>query len=240
MPAPISFEDYALVSAGLADGLELSQLLDHCGLDGMSWLEGERHWREKVAADSDNLEGLGDELVAEQMRARQLWNRPIPPLDEALDDWIHFQRQLVEQPDPLAYLDELRILPSDLARLADRWQQRMHDDRSLLERLAAILNEPPRRVDVAPLAPPRLPDAAAAASAEPAPATLPRLDAPDGPPPLSMPLPTLEDTADPVDEPGYRDPVLPFVVSPRSRPRPRPVVADSALPFRPPSSRNRT
>jgi hypothetical protein len=201
----ISFEDYAFVSAGVADGLELAVLLRHLEVDPEVWRLGEQIWRERLRQDDSIEGGLHERLANEQEHARELWSRPIPPLDDDLDAWIDFQRHLLEQPNPLAHLEQLGITFGDLARLATLWQGRIHQDRTLLERMAKRLTEPPADVRIAPLPPPRLPGSDPAqtlklraladqAGADSSAVTLDDEDATATLlPPLSMDLPKVED-----------------------------------------------
>ncbi|HHH26861.1 MAG TPA: hypothetical protein ENK57_00710 [Polyangiaceae bacterium] len=160
---PISLEDYAFVSAGTSDGIDLDALLAHRQLDPSSWPWAEMYWLERLM--DDLIEGGGElslrmgELQAE---ARKSWDRRLPPLDEDLRAWVDWSRELAAQPDPAAWLEDQGLRPLDLLKLQQIWAQRLSTDEAMQQEYAAMQQEPAEPVHVPKPPAPALPDTPAA------------------------------------------------------------------------------
>ena len=154
----IELKDYAFVSAGLADGLMLEELLGYLELDERTWQRADADWQRRLLADLRIGMRLNLELDELQREARKIWHRPIPPLDDDLRSWLDFQRGLGSQEEPAAYLASIPLRPGEVGALSQRWAARMAAEPTLMAQAGAILAEPPRPVDIPPPPPPRLPD----------------------------------------------------------------------------------
>ena len=137
----LSFEQYVFVSSGLADGIELEQLLGFVDVDLATWTTGQQTFDETLSQEPEL------ELRAEDLRimARSVWTRAIAPLDDDVGAWIDFHRNL-----PAYDLQALSITPGDLGLLASRWGERIAGAPALRAQLAAALQTPPREVAVEP------------------------------------------------------------------------------------------
>lgn len=259
---PITLEDYAFVTAGRLDDIELADLLAYRQLDALQWNAGEHYWVERLAAE--HLSELDGELTRLQADARSLWHRPVPPLDSDLRAWLDFQRSMASAPNPLRFVEQHGLTMGDLVWLQSEWQQKLGADRQLAEQAGKILAEPPRPVQIERPARPRVPRA----EREPAPEAPKNEPVEDEAPHLSMPLPSPIEGVEGAEEdeavdsmtlpkrsetapppPSTREAetltdtfegppqnsALPFVATPPSiGPRSRTHEGDSALPFRAP------
>lgn len=222
----VLLETYSLVTAGLADGIPLEELLEHVEVAEPCWRQADRVWTRRLLEDLSASGKLNVEIDRLQREARRVWARPVPPLDSDLRAWIDFLRTLGAHPDPIGRLETLAIVPSDLARLQESWSSRLQADAELRAELERIVAVAPREVSVPRPARPVLPRRArssdgttflvAVKSGETLPFTPGPAVAPA--PPVSVPLPAaarthgLEATPPPISrEP--RTPVLPFSVA---------------------------
>ena len=153
----VTLAHYALVTAGLADGIALEALLEHVEVSANRWAEAELVWTQRMVAELAAGCRLALELDAMQQEAREIWRRPIPPLDEDLKAWLDFQRGLAEHDDPPAYLESIPLRVGDLGMLQRLWSGRMAKEPQLVAQAASILTQPAELVRVPPPPPTRLP-----------------------------------------------------------------------------------
>jgi hypothetical protein len=158
--APISVEDYAFVTAGLLDELELTELIGFRGIDTSQWKEGQDYWAARIRNEVVLRAGVADELSRLRIEARRAWHRPVPPLDEDLRAWLDFQRTVLTRPDPLAELRQRALTLGDLTFLQVVWQGRIAADQELAREAVRILADEPQEVQVPQPPRPRLPQRA--------------------------------------------------------------------------------
>ncbi|RLB61809.1 MAG: hypothetical protein DRI90_10520 [Deltaproteobacteria bacterium] len=153
----VTLVQYALVTAGVADGIALEALLEYVAVSGNRWAEAELLWSKRMVADLAEGCRLTLELDTLQQEAREIWGRPIPPLDEDLKAWLDFQRGLAEQDDSPAYLESIPLRIGDLGMLQRLWSARMASEPQLAEQAATLLAQPAEPVTVPPPPLPSLP-----------------------------------------------------------------------------------
>ena len=150
----VSLESYAFMTAGLADGLALDDLLEHQRLDPSAWDRADEAWGEVLLEDLEHEMELTFALDEAQRKAREVWVRPIPPLDSDLRAWLDFLRGLGGLEDVMAHLAAIPLSASDLGRLQRQWAAKMTEDPALMETASAILATPAEPVEVPSPGPP--------------------------------------------------------------------------------------
>jgi hypothetical protein len=228
----VTLAQFAFVRAGLTDGLGLDDLLGFLRLDARTWRAAEEAWNEHVLDAIEGDPSFFDALEAATAEARKHWTRRIPPLDEDLRGWFDFLQTWLDDADPVAFLEEMKLGVADLAHLHRLWSDRLAGDAKLraeaLEILRGERREPPvpaperpRLIRTGPT--PRGSDGKTAAVVNPRTRALPFGDGEPGPlpPPLAVPLPRRKRpraTAPGLDETCLggahdADPALPFAAS---------------------------
>lgn len=153
----VTLEQYAIIRAGVEDGLPLGQLLGLTGVVPKSWVRAEDAWHERLIADLD-VEGPVTAVLDELMRrAQRRWLRRIPPLDTDLRSWLDFERAWAPDVDGDAFLDTFGMRPSDMTRLATLWAERLEADPALAAQALTILADEPGRLCEPKSEPVRLP-----------------------------------------------------------------------------------
>ncbi|APR78513.1 Hypothetical protein A7982_03860 [Minicystis rosea] len=196
----VTLAQFAFVRAGLTDGLGLGELLGFLRLDARTWEAAEEAWDEHVLDAIEDDPSFFDALEAATAEARTHWTRRIPPLDEDLRSWFDFLQAWLAHPDPVAFLEEMKLGVADLAHLHRLWSDRLAEDAKLradaLELLQGERREPPvpaperpRLIQTGPT--PRGRDGKTATVVSPRTRALPFGEGEPGPlpPPLAVPLP---------------------------------------------------
>lgn len=156
-PQGVSLRQYATVLAGRADGLPLSELLAHAGVDARHWPKAEEAWGERLLDDLEADGPLEEELERHLGEALRSWARPLPPLDGDLRAWLDFERAWAHEADAGALLGRAGMRPIDMTRLQGLWAERFQNDPALTaEALAILAGEPGAPCTPAP-EPARLP-----------------------------------------------------------------------------------
>jgi hypothetical protein len=153
----VTLAQFALVRAGLADGLSLDELLGFLRLDAAVWEAAEQAWDERVldAMEHEELDLLQavDEATEE---ARTHWTRRIPPLDEDLRAWFDFLQAWLDDTEPQAFLSRMGLGPAELAHLHRLWSTRLAVDAKLRAEALVLLGEARRAPPMPAPEPPRL------------------------------------------------------------------------------------
>jgi hypothetical protein len=142
--AGITLRQYAIVVAGRADELPLVEVLALAEVPAKTWRRAEEAWGERLLADFDADGSLADELTARLTEARNLWERPLPPLDGDLAAWLDFERAWEGAVEGDAFLTGVGMRPADMLRLQDLWAERMAADASLVREVVRVRAEEPR------------------------------------------------------------------------------------------------
>jgi hypothetical protein len=153
----VTLAQFALVRAGLADGLPLDELLGFLRLDALVWEVAEQAWDERVldAMEQEDLALLqGLDEATEESRTHWTWR--IRPLDEDLRAWFDFLQAWLDDADPQAFLARMGLGPAELAHLHRLWSVRLAADAKLRESALALLGEERREPPVPSPEPPRL------------------------------------------------------------------------------------
>lgn len=156
MVGMVTFEQYAFVTAGVADGIKLADLLEYQEIDPASWEMADEGFLDLLLDDVDAGALLTLRLGDLQLEARQLWRRSMPPLDTDLRAWLDFQRGLGLEEKPHERLRALGIGVGELGLLHREWSERLEKDTALRAEAAEILKDAPGPVEVAVLAAPKL------------------------------------------------------------------------------------
>jgi hypothetical protein len=153
----VTLAQFALVRAGLADGLALDGLLGFLRLDAPVWEAAEPAWDERIldAMEQEDLALLQavDEATEE---ARTRWTRRIPPLDEDLRAWFDFLQAWLDDAEPQAFLSRMGLGAAELAHLHRLWAGRLAADAKLRAEALVLLGEERREPPVPSPEPPRL------------------------------------------------------------------------------------
>lgn len=135
----VTLDQYAGISAGLADEIPLEALLANEGIDPAAWPAADVAWKERLAAD-----GQGGAVFAafrdRRAEAEDWLGRRVAPLDDDLGAWVSFLHALSVAPAPFELFARAGLRMSDLARLTRRWARRMEDP-AIQEEAAALAKE---------------------------------------------------------------------------------------------------
>jgi hypothetical protein len=138
----VTLAQFALVRAGLADGLALDELLGFLRLDAPVWEAAEPAWDERIldAMEQEDLALLQavDEATEE---ARTHWTQRIPPLDEDLRAWFDFLRAWLDDAEPQGFLSRMGLGPAELAYLHRLWSGRLAVDAKLRAEALVLIGE---------------------------------------------------------------------------------------------------
>jgi hypothetical protein len=153
----VTLAQFALMRAGLADGLALDDLLGFVRLDAPAWDAAAQAWDERIL-DAMEQEDLGilqavDEATEE---ARTHWTWRIPPLDADLRAWFDFLQAWLADAEPQAFLSRMRLGPAELAHLHRLWSARLAADANLRAEALGLLGEERREPPVPEPERPRL------------------------------------------------------------------------------------
>lgn len=180
--AGLTVEQYAGVTAAIAEGIPLARVLDQEQISEEAWRAGETAWREALAD--------GPELQLALLRARRVaedcLSRAVSPLDADAASWKALLDALARATDPKSVLAPLGITLIDVARLGRRWKERAADPvvaKALAEGPAAA--SLPANVVVGPVELARFPWS-------PAPRSTPSTSAPTTPERALLPAPAME------------------------------------------------
>jgi hypothetical protein len=160
----VSLAQYAVVRAGLLEGLALDVVLAGAGVKPSRFSRAEDAWDERLA-DSGGGDGvllrMFDAYLAD---AQERYRRPIPPLDDDLRAWLDFVRCWAKHEEPTALLRQLGLRTNDMVRLHRAWMVKLAADSTLNAEATRILGAEPGEL---PLPGPLVPVTIAMAAAAP-------------------------------------------------------------------------
>lgn len=143
----ITLAQFAMIRAGVADGLSLADVLDLAGADARQWTLAENAWDARMLQALEDAEvDLLEELATATTAARTLWERRIEPLDDDPRAWFDFFRAFTSAPSPAEMLSSHELSLGDVMSLQRRWSARLQSDDALRSRVMEILSEDPRPV----------------------------------------------------------------------------------------------
>ncbi|MFO0759858.1 MAG: hypothetical protein U0359_25460 [Byssovorax sp.] len=140
----VRLDQYAGVTAALAEGLVLKDILAQEDLAEATWPEADRAWKEELADAPDLL------LRYQRLRrsAEDCLARPAPPVDDDPAAWAGLLGALAASDDPDLLLRGFGLRMVDIGRLGRSWQRRAADDPKVADRLIKLAGkaQPPREV----------------------------------------------------------------------------------------------
>lgn len=146
----VSLEQFAGISAALADALPATEVFAQEQVDAERWPAAERAWREAIA-DSTDLQ-----LAYMQKRriAEDCLGRAISPLDDDPGAWAGLLGALATADDLAPVLDGLGITAVDVARLGRKWKAKAQRDPDVAKQLTELAPDakPPLAVKAGPAA----------------------------------------------------------------------------------------
>jgi hypothetical protein len=151
-PAPIagvSLEQYAGVSAALAENIPLDKVLAQEKIDPASWPVAERGWREAMSQSPD----VHIAYMQKRRQAEDCLARPIEPLESDAAAWVGLLGALATADSPGSLLDPLGLKMSDVGRLGRHWKRKAEKDAQLAKQLGDLAGKtkPPSRVTAGPV-----------------------------------------------------------------------------------------
>lgn len=144
----LSLEQYAGITAALAEGFPLDTILEQEGIAREAWEEAARAWTKAVVAEMD-LQLL---LVQKRRIAEDCLGRAISPLDSDKSAWAGLLGALATSEEPSSVAEALGLTMSDIARLGRAWKRRIQAEPSVAKELAelAATAKAPTRIEAEP------------------------------------------------------------------------------------------
>lgn len=149
----VSLDQYAGVTAALAEGLPLPDVLREEQIPPDAWPQADAAWKVRIARDGTS--GLLFAAYAAQRAvAEDILARAVAPIDADLRAWMSFLQAYGAHPSPPEMLTAAGLGLNDLSRLQRRWARRMAEDAKLPAEAAEIAAKgpgplPPLRVEKA-------------------------------------------------------------------------------------------
>jgi hypothetical protein len=138
----LTVEQYAGISAAMAEGYPLDAVLANEGLAPKAWPDEDTAWKQKLVAEPATFESYRLKLG----EAEDWLGRKVTPLDEDLVAWMGFLGAYTAHPAPFVLLDGLGLKMGDLGRLQRRWQKRLTTDAELAKQAAEVAKQKPNAV----------------------------------------------------------------------------------------------
>ncbi len=136
----ISLEQHAGVTAALAEGFSLAEVLEVEELDPVHWPAADTAWKARLAADGASGGALFATYRNRVHEAEDSLARRTAPVDEDLEAWLGFLHIWSSTAAPALALERLGLGLNDVSRLQRKWARRMAEDEEL-EKTAAKLRE---------------------------------------------------------------------------------------------------
>jgi hypothetical protein len=145
---PITLEQFAGVTAALAEGFELAEVLEQEVISTEQWIEGSRVWPNLIAGSTD----VYLELIEKRRVAEDCLGRKLAPLDDDPVAWMGLMGALATATDRSAVMEALGITAADMARLGRQWKEKGREDEAIRRKLeeAAATATPPQTIDAGP------------------------------------------------------------------------------------------
>lgn len=138
----LTVEQYAGISAAIADGYPLDAVLANEGFAPKAWPDADLTWKQALVADPTTFESYRARLG----EAEDWLGRSVKPLDDDLAAWMGFLGAYGAHAAPFDLLRGLGLGMSDLGRLQRRWEKRLATDAELAKQAAELAKQKPRAV----------------------------------------------------------------------------------------------
>ena len=138
----LTVEQYAGISAAIADGYPLDAVLANEGMALGAWPDADIAWKQRLVADPTAFESYRARLG----EAEDWLGRKVTPLDEDLGAWLGFLGAYAAHAAPFDLLVGLGLGLSDLGRLQRRWSKRLAEDQELARQAAELAKSKPSAV----------------------------------------------------------------------------------------------
>ena len=138
----LTVEQYAGISAAIADGYPLDAILANEGMALKAWPDADIAWKQRLVADPTTFESYRAKLG----EAEDWLGRKVTPLDEDLAAWLGFLGAYAAHAAPFDLLVGLGLGMSDLGRLQRRWSKRLAEDQELARQAAELAKSKPSAV----------------------------------------------------------------------------------------------
>lgn len=133
----LTLEQYAGITAALAEGHPLPAILANEGLPPDAWPAADIAWKARLA--EDGVEGPVFAQFRDKRAVAEDWlARKVDPIDSDLGAWMSFLRAFSEHEAPFDLLTGAGLGMNDIARLGRRWGQRLAEDAALQKQAAEI------------------------------------------------------------------------------------------------------
>lgn len=144
----VRLDQYAGVTAALAEGIPLRDVLAQERIDEAAWPPADRAWKETLVEAPD----LHLRFTRLQRQAGDCLSRRIEPLDEDPAAWAGLLGALTLADDPDGVLRSLGLRMTDVGRLGRRWRGKAEKDPAVADRLTALAGaaKPPAQVRCGP------------------------------------------------------------------------------------------
>jgi hypothetical protein len=136
----LTVEQYAGISAAIAEGYPLDAVLANEGLAPKAWPGEDTAWKQKLVADPATFESYRAKLG----EAEDWLGREVTPLDDDLAAWMGFLGAYGAHQAPFDLLGGLGLKMGDLGRLQRRWQKRLATDEALAKQAVELAKQKPR------------------------------------------------------------------------------------------------
>ncbi len=138
----LTVEQYAGISAAIADGYPLDDVLANEGLAPKAWPGADIAWKQKLVADPATFESYRTRLG----EAEDWLGRKVTPLDDDLAAWLGFLGAYAVHAAPFDLLGGLGLGMNDLGRLQRRWSKRLAEDQELAKQAVDLAKTKPSAV----------------------------------------------------------------------------------------------
>lgn len=149
-PTPrLSLEQFAGISAALAENLPLARVLEQEQVEEADYRDGEIHWRKEIAESIPlQLEYTAKLRIAEDCLARKL-----NPISDDPGAWVGLLAALATTSDQAELLSKLGISMNDVGRLGRAWKERARKEPEIGQRLAELAKNPttPEKITAGPV-----------------------------------------------------------------------------------------
>ncbi len=145
----VRLEHHAGVSAALAEGISLEEVLAQEEIAKRDWDEANPRWRSALVSSPD----LQTKYVQKRRVAEDALARPIKPVDDDPEAWAGLLGAVNTADDARSVLEPLGLRASDLARLGRAWTKKAKADPEVQKKLtdAAGKAPPPKSVKADPV-----------------------------------------------------------------------------------------
>jgi hypothetical protein len=140
-PGDISVEQYAGISAAIADQFPLAEILANEEIPPARWPDVDMAWKLQLVEDPATFAAYRVKLG----EAEDFLHRKVTPLEDDLPAWLGFLGAYSAHKAPFELLGGMGLRMNDMARLQRRWSKRMAEDAELSKQAAELARKKPDR-----------------------------------------------------------------------------------------------